>query len=348
MRAAANIRCIATEKSVGSIIISGGATGRTGRIGTPMTRMILILMMIRESMLNGAPLCDIKKRDKIKKGGVNMNRRICAFAAMMFFALCMALGCFETCFATDDTNEYSIKSADFDIRMNEDGSAKVTEKWKVKYETGTATSFCKDIYKISKGNESFGIVYGFSVKIDGKRCKEGETNKKDDNTYTVENNSHTITISCFKSSSEVERTYEISYVFKNVVKTDGKDWYLIYRVIGENFKKEVWNITVRIYAPAGKRCTEECIYKSYGKSSNPSDRCVKIKCDSNTGILKVGAKISGENVFDLKYENTLYNKDEIRDNDSHINIDKDKDSHINNRYRYHYRYHYLFYHYNHF
>ena len=47
--------------------------------------------------------------------------------------------------------------------------------------------------------------------------------------------------------------------------------------------------------------------------------------------LKVGAKISGENVFDLKYENTLYNKDEIRDNDSHINIDKDKDkdSHIN-------------------
>ena len=32
-----------------------------------MTRMILILMMIRESMLNGAPLCDIKKRDKILK-----------------------------------------------------------------------------------------------------------------------------------------------------------------------------------------------------------------------------------------------------------------------------------------
>ena len=37
------------------------------RIGTPMTRMILMLMMIRESMLNGAPLCDIKKRDKILK-----------------------------------------------------------------------------------------------------------------------------------------------------------------------------------------------------------------------------------------------------------------------------------------
>ncbi len=252
-----------------------------------------------------------------------MNRRICAFAAVIFFALCMALGCFETCFVAGGTKEYSIKSADFDIRLNEDGSARVTEKWNVKYETGTFTRFYKDIYKISTGNEAFEKADDFSVKIDGQECEKGTADKRYNNTYAVENNSDTITISCFKNSSKVERTYEISYVLKNVVKTDGKDWYFIYRVIGKNFEKPVMDISVNIYAPEGKQCTEECIYKTYGQVSNPSDGCIKIECISNTGMFKVGAKISGENVFDLKYENTLYNKDEKSDNDTYTKQKKD-------------------------
>lgn len=246
-----------------------------------------------------------------------MNRRICAFAAVIYFAVCMALGCFETCFAAGGTKEYSIKSADFDIRLNEDGSARVTEKWNVKYETGRFTRFYKDIYKISAGNEAFEKADDFSVKIDGKECKKGTASKRDDYTYAVENNSDTITISCFKNSSKVERTYEISYVLKNVVKTDGKDWYFIYRVIGKNFEKTVPNISVSIYAPEGKQCTEECIYKTYGQSSNPSDGCIKIVCGSNTGMFKVGAKISGENVFSLSYGNVIYNKNEKSDNDTY-------------------------------
>lgn len=248
-----------------------------------------------------------------------MNRRICAFAAVIYFAICMALGCFETCFAAGGTKEYSIKSADFDIRLNEDGSARVTEKWNVKYETGSFTRFYKDIYKISAGNEAFEKADDFSVKIDGKECKKGTASKRDDYTYAVENNSDTITISCFKNSNKVERTYEISYVLKNVVKTDGKDWYFIYRVIGKNFEKTVPNISVSIYAPEGKQCTEECIYKTYGQVLHPSDGCIKIECGSNTGMFKVGAKISGENVFSLSYGNVIYNKNEKSDNDTYAN-----------------------------
>ena len=68
-----------------------------------------------------------------------------------------------------DTKQYVINTAEFDVELNEDGSADVTETWTVDYQSGEFSRFYKNIYMAVPIDEEYDIEFNF-VSVDGKSC----------------------------------------------------------------------------------------------------------------------------------------------------------------------------------
>lgn len=194
-----------------------------------------------------------------------------------------------------DTNkkEYEINQADFNIEINNDGSAYITETWKVNY-IGSYSRFYKDIcWGSLNSDDYFKSINNLSVSIDGVPCSPTkDVDARPEYTFSTESGDRGCTVSCYKSSINTTREYTISYQLKDIIKCVDNDYYLfVYRLIGANFDKKVYNITVNITAPNGCKLSERFV--SNGKCTSLSDNCFQITSSGYKGQYKVRMRIDG-------------------------------------------------------
>ena len=86
--------------------------------------------------------------------------------------------------ARAEEKEYDISSADFEVILNRDGSADVTEEWVVTYTEGEFTRFYKDIYKDVTKLEKYDDIQFNNFWINDISCDEAyDTSTREDYTY---------------------------------------------------------------------------------------------------------------------------------------------------------------------
>ncbi len=152
-----------------------------------------------------------------------LRRIVCFFAAVMVFAACSL-----TALAEDHTAY--LQSLHFDIVLQEDGSAEITETREV--------SFRGD-YEFTRygfNNRFTGprVFSDWQVTMDGESCsmlEAPDNEERPENTFAVEDGDGQNTVYIYHRSNNTTRTFQISYRVENAVK--------LYADVGEFF----WNLT---------------------------------------------------------------------------------------------------------
>lgn len=150
---------------------------------------------------------------------------------------------------------YSINSATFDVQLEDNGDATVTESWQVNFSNGTFTRFYKDIYKNVKSIEQFDSIEFEGCWIDGIECERVSSMDREDYHYYIEEDRSNIRINWFKSRSGGDRycEYKIRYRISNILKrTDNDNLIFCYRFIGKEFKENVSNAEINIATSNGQ------------------------------------------------------------------------------------------------
>ena len=109
------------------------------------------------------------------------------FAICMVFQILCLLPCIR---AVAEEKSYSVDSAEFDVDIEENGDAHISETWTVTYSKGNFSRFYRDIYKDVKAVEKFDAVNLESCTINGKDCTGTDSIDRIDYHYFYEENSH--------------------------------------------------------------------------------------------------------------------------------------------------------------
>ncbi len=218
-----------------------------------------------------------------------MHRKlVCCLIAVLLLLLLFPLAA--------SARSYNIPSARFDIRLNTDGSADVTENWTVTY-AGEYSRFFKDITYRNQ-EEHYSSVEMLGVSIDGTECAPtDDTENRPDYHYNLSSGTATQTISAYLASTDCTRVYSFRYRLKDAVKWVDDTYYLFsYRVIGANFEQRVDSIGVTVSAPDS--CRMKVLYKTAG-TETISDSSAAISCDGKKGLFKVKVRMDADDGGDL-------------------------------------------------
>lgn len=189
---------------------------------------------------------------------------------------------------------YHISKANFDITINDDGSANIVETWLLNYEGNSFSRFYKDIYADLPKDEMFTEIEDLQVSIDGIPCKlTDHPDERPEETYFFEKDGDAYRISAFRNSTSVTE-YVFSYKLTKVVKNVDNDYNLfIYRPIGADFKKPVDSVEVHIHTPEGS--VPKILYCTQGKSViNRSD--VNIYAKDCEGMYRIRIRMDGADI----------------------------------------------------
>ena len=154
----------------------------------------------------------------------------------------------------DDDKEYSYPAAEFEVWLNEDGSATVEENWTVRFIRGSFTYYKEQIMLAPNKEEAFSGISGLEVEIDGTPCSStSKSSGGPDYSYHLDQSKKFVTITCFRRSRGDTRTFTLRYRLENVVKYVEEDGYYIFshRFIGARTAKTVNNVTVTVHTPEG-------------------------------------------------------------------------------------------------
>lgn len=193
-----------------------------------------------------------------------------------------------------EEKEHIVESADFEVVLNEDGSADVTETWVVRFISGQFSRFRKEIYTAVTAKEQFTGVSNVWVSIDGKMCIESEKNG-----FNCVETDDSFIIYANKESRNITRTYIFNYTLENVVKKVGDDKSsFTYRFVGKNHSVPIEKLSVTVSAPSD--CKFETEYLSRGTEENRGS-IVTYNATDSLGLFKVSLDIHTDNPFGVPY-----------------------------------------------
>ena len=189
---------------------------------------------------------------------------------------------------------HTIESAHFDVLLNEDGSADITETWVVTFVSGEFSRFRKEIYLKVTDLERFASVTNISVSIDGEQCEESETNG-----FNCVTTDDTFIIYANKASENITRTYTFSYTLTDVVKKiDDNTSKFSYRFVGKNHTINIDELTITITAPfSGSFNTE---YLTRGTEMT-QDSVIQYHTKDSLGLFKVTLAFDSAQAFGVPY-----------------------------------------------
>lgn len=152
-------------------------------------------------------------------------------------------------------NKYSgfrINSADYNITLNEDGSARVVENWHIEYFNNGNTFAERFILKKSDKIAERNTMEDLDVYIDEVICSEVKDEKyKEDYTYYVSENNKSYKIYTFLTSKENDKRHiTIAYTLKDLIKSvDDKYYYVNFDAFPITVDRKMENIemTFRLY-----------------------------------------------------------------------------------------------------
>ncbi|MBQ0000053.1 MAG: DUF2207 domain-containing protein, partial [Clostridiales bacterium] len=220
-------------------------------------------------------------------------RKAAKYASAIFFSIFMLVVLAVSVFAD---NEYSIPMAEFEVVINEDGSASVHESWQVRFISGDFTRFYKDLSTADlPKDESFTSVSDVAVYIDGTPCEYADdTDSRPEYHYNLSSDTPGATLSAYVKSSKVTRTYDFYYTLNDAVKCVDDSYNLfVYRFIGANFSKKVDAVEITVTVP--EQAYGDVLYVSDGESSADGNRITTI-AKNCSGMYKYRLRIDGTEI----------------------------------------------------
>lgn len=240
-----------------------------------------------------------------------MKKYIARFVLLILaFTFCFSLT------ANANEKEYVIKSAVFEMQINEDGSVDVVENWLVDYQQGKFSRFYKNIYLNVPKSEKFSIDFQ-GIEIDGKNCSlTQKTNTRPDYTYALVEDVNTLRYEAYVSSENETRSYQVSYTLNNVVKHVDNDYYLfVYRILPKGYKAIIEDFKVEITLP--QNVSLEHLNKTSGSKSD-DDNVITILDENVSDLYKVSLKLNGSGFEEFTTSSNL-SENELNDGDETLN-----------------------------
>lgn len=187
-----------------------------------------------------------KKEDKTK------NKSIVFIIAFVIASLAAIIIYGTYAKASSDSKVYNVDGAEFYIDLQENGDTLVTEHWEVSYLIGDFSRFYKDIHTKVTKLEKFDNIAVTDVYINGNKCDfTTNTVDRNDYTYSITDKGEDTEIAWYYHVNGETVTYDIFYTLENVVKKTEKDKaQFCYRIIGEDFKKNIDHIYLQITTPS--------------------------------------------------------------------------------------------------
>lgn len=205
----------------------------------------------------------------------------------------------------EEGKEYRVSSASFIIDINEDGSVQVTETWEVEYTKGSFNQWQKEIRDGIIPDEGFTLnEESVKVRVDGEPCEWTDDREgRPDQTYHVDEYMGDYLIECYKTSENVTREYEVSYILRDAVKIvgygeDGYN-YFTYHLIGTDFPDKIGMVYVKVYTPEEEMITELIKDGSvFGQQAGPENG---VAISNWTGSLETRVKIKGTRIENAEH-----------------------------------------------
>lgn len=191
---------------------------------------------------------------------------------------------------------YNINSADFNILINDDGSARITETWEVSYQKGEFSRFYKNILMDLPESESFNGIKNFSANIDGIPCTPtDDTTGRPDGHVALTKNGKIATYELFKKSENQTRQFQVNYTLPDIIKlVDNEYYFFSYRALPKGYQKKIddFKITVELANPTTE-AEIELKYLTDGKPMKDGKKII-ITAHNVNDLQKIQLKITGK------------------------------------------------------
>lgn len=178
-----------------------------------------------------------------------------ALSILAILVVCAAL--FLPLPAACAENSYAVDYADMDIVLNSDGSASVTETWKIT-SYGSSSCFYKDICTDLPIAEEFTSLTDLSVFIDGTPCEPTpDTEQVSDYHYDRTDGKKAVTLTAYLQTGFGTHVYTFSYRLTDMVKrVDGDHALFCFRPVSAKFSPIVNNLIIRVTPPSDCTMTD--------------------------------------------------------------------------------------------
>ena len=231
----------------------------------------------------------------------NLIRIIMYVISLLFiiylFSLLLNLG--KDTPVSGEENAYEIKSAEFEARLNNDGSAEITETWTVKSNRGASMEFIRQIEEPLNNAGKFEDLTDLYVSIN--RSTVSEMDSSSDQGFRLQRENNNYVIHVYVYSQVKYDTIVIRYHLHNIVKNVEDEYYLFsYRFLGNHDPERLDNTHLLILSPEGSKLTKVDSESESGKSklvSKISNTCVRITDESKSGPLQVTMRMEGNDNF---------------------------------------------------
>lgn len=191
---------------------------------------------------------------------------------------------------------YTINSADFNILINDDGSATVTETWDVTYQKGQFTRFYKNILMSLPESEHFYGIENFTASIDGVPCPTtNDTTGRPDGHVALTKNGKIATYELFKKSENQTRRFQVNYTLPEIIKlVNNKYYFFSYRALPKGYQKKIDNLNITVgLANHTPETRIELKYLTDGEAT-VNGNYITTTAHNVNGLQKIQLKITGK------------------------------------------------------
>lgn len=154
--------------------------------------------------------------------------------------------------AKTEDGGFSINSTNYDITLNEDGSAKIVEIWELEYYSTGNTFNERYVLKHTEDLAKNKLLEDPRIYVGENICSEVENEEyQEDYTYHIKENDKSYKFNVFYQAKEDEKVQiTLAYTLKDFVKfIDGEYYYIDFEHLPTQITQEIedFNVTYRLY-----------------------------------------------------------------------------------------------------
>lgn len=208
------------------------------------------------------------------------------------------------------SSSYTVDKVDFNIELNSDGSALISEEWTLTVDENCRECFSRDIFVVDDNFERISGMSDLSVSLDGNNCSEENGDVLREGTYFYTESEGKYSVNWFVPNGGTH-TFFIRYMLDDAVKIYNNKAYFYCRPVNEDSNLICRNVTVKISTPSECFAENFEITDSGSLAGTKDENCVTFFSSNTAGFVKVGISMP-EDVFTVSElthivdDNSLY------------------------------------------
>lgn len=184
-------------------------------------------------------------------------------------------------------SSYSVDVLNVTAELRSDGSALMTEEWKVTF-NGESDGFVREIIIPEDNIETFSSVSDVSVSVDGNGCNADADGTAADGTYTLVSKEDRYVLTWNNKTENDTHVFSLRYVLNSAVKLyDGKAYFYCTVVNGDS-SLVCRNVSVEVKAPGDSFAEEYTIVEAGSLAGKKVDGAVIFSAYNTAGEVKTG------------------------------------------------------------